>query len=73
MAEITYTIPDEKLDEFKECFLLAEPKPTEIDGEPISDNAWIKKWGRMKFMQAYIKGKLIKAKQSMEIDKEIIV
>lgn len=73
MAEIKYTIPDDKIDEFKECFLLAEPKPISPVGEVISDNAWIKKWGRMKFMQAYHKGKKLKVAQSIQIDEDMIV
>ena len=73
MASITYTIPDEKVSEFMQCFLLAEPKPSSLpEEEPMPDAVWVKLWGKNKFQQAYKKGKKILVTQQTDIDKEII-
>lgn len=67
MAKLIYTIPDEKLDEFKEGFLKCQPTPNDM-----TDNEWIKKWGRIQFMQAYRIGKQQLAREQVIIDENIM-
>lgn len=68
MAQITLSIPDEKVDEFLECFVEAEPMP--VLEEKITPAQWFRAWLRMKAFQAYQKGK--KKLATVEIDEDII-
>jgi len=71
MASVTYTIPDEKLTEFKLGFLKAHPVPCDDEGDPLfTDNDWIKEWGKRNFMSAYKRGKGLIMQESItpEID-----
>ncbi len=74
MVSITYTIPDEKLEEFKLGFLKEYPNK-EKDGEDLiyTDNEWIKEWGKRKFFGAYRNGKnKILAEGDASVDGDII-
>lgn len=43
MAQITITIPDNKINQYKTWFLAYNPVPVPTDGSPqMSDMAWIK-------------------------------
>ncbi len=58
MAQLTYTIADAKLAEFKLGFLKVYPVPLDDAGVPImSENAWIKARGKRFFLEAYKGGK----------------
>ena len=73
MAQITYIISDDKLAEFKSGFLKHCPVPTNRNGVPImTENAWIKEWGKQKFIWAYKKGKHLFALEQSEIEKDLI-
>lgn len=73
MITLTYTIADEKLDEFKAGFLKRCPVPKDEEGNPLySDNAWIKEWGRRQFMSRYKGGKQSLATQTAIIENNII-
>ena len=78
MATVTYTIPDDKLEEFKVGFLKACPVPigeNEDTGEtaPImSENAWIKEAGKQFFIKQYRKGKEMLAKQAAVYESDLI-
>ena len=67
MAQLIYTIPDNKIAEFQEAFLIARPAP---DG--MSTNAWIKQWGKAQFKNVYIQGRRMLAERTAIIDKDII-
>lgn len=67
MAQIIFTIPDEKIAEFQEAFLIARPAPN-----GISANAWIKQWGKIQFKNIYIQGRRMLAEQTAIIDENII-
>lgn len=56
MASIIYTIPDELLPEFKKGFLKSCPVFIEEGELPMSENQWIKEWGKRQFLRAYRKG-----------------
>lgn len=58
MASITFNIPDDKLIEFKLGFLKRHPVPIDIEGNPaMTDNQWIKEWGKQRYFRAYQTGK----------------
>lgn len=58
MASITFNISDDKLSEFKLGFLKRHPVPMDIDGNPImTENQWLKQWGKNQYFQAYQTGK----------------
>jgi len=67
MAQITYTLPDDKIDEFKRGFLKVYPTP-----EGMTDAQWIKQWGKEQFLNAYMAGKQITANESVAIEKDLI-
>lgn len=67
MAQITYTIPNEKLVEFQEAFLVARPAP-----DSMSVNTWIKQWGKTQFKNIYIQGRKMLAERTAVVDKDII-
>lgn len=58
MASVTFTIPDEKYDTFKEAFLEVHKVPLDPEtGDPLmSDNAWVKEWGRLTYLGAIRQG-----------------
>ena len=58
MASITYTIPDDKLADFKARFLAAHPVPIDVGTlQPeMSENEWIKEWGLRQFKEACDRG-----------------
>ncbi len=73
MASITYNIPDEKIDQFKQGFLKYHPVPVDEEGAPkMTEVAWIKKWGQNQFISAYKAGMRQLAAENMEIDNTII-
>ena len=73
MAQVIYTIPDAKLDEFKTGFLAFVPVPTNDDGDPImTESQWIKRCGKIYFINAYKKGKMILAHKAIEFTENII-
>jgi len=67
MAQITFMIPDEKVAEFQEAFLIARPAP---DG--MSVNTWIKQWGKTQFRNVYTQGRRMLAERTAVIDEDII-
>lgn len=74
MPQIIYNIPTEKLEEFKIGFLKSSPVP--IDDETglleMTENEWLKEWGRRMFLQAYKNGKQKLAREELEIDINIV-
>lgn len=68
MSKFTYNI--EKIDEFLEAFVKAEPMPSNIDGKQITPRQWYRKWVKLKSFQAYEKGR--KRLAIVEIDEGII-
>lgn len=67
MAQITFTIPDEKVVEFVEAFLADLPCP-----EGMTTLQWIKYWGRSQYMAAYSRGKVKLIKNTAVIDDDIL-
>ena len=61
MPSITFSIAAEDYDEFKEAFLLCQMVPVDdATGDPImTDNQWIKEWGRRQYHDAYRLGRRI--------------
>jgi hypothetical protein len=60
MSKITFTIPDEKLDDFLEAFIKAEPiLPNLVNktGPQMTSRQWYRKWVKLKSIDAYRKGK----------------
>lgn len=58
MANITITIPDEKISEFKKGFLKVQPVPLDESDNPImGENAWIKKFIKDILVSQYKAGK----------------
>lgn len=59
MPSVTFTIAAEDYAEFKEAFLLCQNVPTDSDtGDPtMSDDQWIKEWGRRQYHDAYRLGR----------------
>lgn len=75
MAQITFTIPDAKLSEFKTGFLKARPVPLNPSGEPtMTENQWIKKCGKEFYYRSYYRGKRLLWAESHEpgVDPDII-
>lgn len=81
MASITITIPNDKVAEFKAGFLVICPVPMKNvatspgppDMQPeMSEVAWIKKVARYGLMDKYRQGKVLLAKQTVEIDEGVI-
>lgn len=75
MATITFTIPDNKLAEFKAGFLKSHPIPQDDDGNPLyTENDWIKEAIRQMIMHSYQAGKERIARESTQpsIDTNII-
>lgn len=77
MATMTFEIDDLKYPEFLEAFLLCQPVPLDPDtGEPtMTDNQWVKEWGRLQYWSTYRLGRKRKRDQehSEDADPEIIV
>ena len=56
--QITFTIPDNKIDEFKSAFLQIYPVPAPIDEEePIDTNVWIKRCVKRMIFSVYEQGR----------------
>ena len=73
MAQITYTISDSNLPEFKMGFLASKPVPTDDEGNPImSENAWIKEYGKRQFIREYKNGKHILAMQQAQLEDDLV-
>lgn len=62
MANITITVPDDKVAELKAAFLASTPKPEDFVG---TDVQWIKAWIRLMVLDRVRKGKKIIANQSL--------
>ena len=74
MAQIIYTISDEKLAEFKAGFLKINPVPLDEEGEPTMTEAeWIKEWGKLHFIKAYQDGKKKISREAAEIEEDLIL
>jgi hypothetical protein len=74
MADITFTIPADKIAEFKVGFLKACPVPVDEMGDPtMSELDWIKEWSRRQFLQAYRDGKTQLANESIVIENGLIL
>jgi len=73
VASITYSIPDEKIADFKRAFLKCHPIPVDEKGNPeMTELNWIKKWGRDQFILVYKIGMRQLAADIAKIDNEII-
>lgn len=76
MANITFNIPDSKINEFKTGFLRACPVPTElvlaVPTPLYTENEWIKEWGRRQLKDAYERGKRLLLQDTAQIDGSII-
>jgi hypothetical protein len=69
MAQITYTIPTGKLSEFKIGFLRCYPIPLDEHQQPImTENEWIKEWGKRQFLKAYRSGKQQLAHDNLNLE-----
>lgn len=80
MAQITLTILNEKLAEFKIGFLAMCPIP--IDNDPESETyeqplftelQWLKEWIRRDVIRAYRHGKLKLAQEAAQVDEGVII
>jgi len=71
MVELTLTVPDEKLEEFKAGFLKIYPIPDDWEG---TDNQWIKDKIVFTIKRIYKSGKIRIAQESLspEIDEDVI-
>ena len=73
MASITFNIPDDKLPEFKLGFLKRHPVPIDIGGNPtMTENQWLKQWGKQQYFQAYKTGKKQSAYENQLVDGTIV-
>ena len=79
MAEVTISIPDEKLAEFEIGFLAKCPVPIDEDpdsetyGKPLfTEGQWIKEWIKRDLLRAYRHGKHQLATEAAQIDTEVI-
>lgn len=74
MAELIYTISDTKIIEFKEGFLKCCPVPVDVEtGLPeMTENEWIKEWGKTQFLNMYKRGKRQIACEEVLIDNNIV-
>lgn len=71
--KITHTIADNKIAEFKLGFLKFHPVPLDENSNPImSEGAWIKEWGKRKFMSAYKNGKSLLAMEASNPQTDLI-
>jgi len=59
MPSMTFTIAPEKYAEFKGAFLLAHNVPIDTDTQMplMTEEEWIKEWGRRQYWQAYRAGR----------------
>ena len=58
MAQVTFTIDDANLAEFKTGFLRTRPVPLDTSGNPtMTENNWIREFGRRVYMNQYRRGK----------------
>lgn len=73
MVDITITIPDDKVDEFKEYFLYLNPIPLDDEGEPkYTLLNWFKQWLYEKIIEQYRQGKRHKKWAEHESNFEVI-
>ena len=76
MVSVTFTIDDEKFEEFKIGFLKSTPIPLDEEtGIPIyTENQWIKEWGLLMYKRSYRAGKILIAREttSPTLDEDII-
>lgn len=73
MASVNYTIPDNKLAEFKRGFLKCQTVPLDSEGNPkMSENEWIKEWGRLQFVKAYQTGIRQIAREELILEEDVI-
>lgn len=76
--QITLTIPDDKLLEFKTGFLAMCPVPKEYDEEGnllplMTELQWFKEWIKRDVLRAYKHGKLKLAQESVQFDEGIMI
>ena len=59
MVKVTYTISDDKYEEFKQYFLITNPVPQDDEtGKPLfTENQWVKEAGRLFFINSVKRGK----------------
>lgn len=67
MSKITFTISEDKFEEFKEGFLKCQPTPKDM-----TDNEWIKEWGKQQYIRVYRIGKQQIAREHAIIDENIV-
>lgn len=74
MISITYSIPNDKVEEFRAGFLKCNPIPVMLGEEQPSMTAkqWIKEWGKQQFLNAYRVGKQQMAREQMTIEDNLI-
>lgn len=67
MAQIIFDISDAKVPAFKAGFLKEWPTP-----EGMTDNQWIKQWGKEQYLNAYKRGLKTLAIEATEVDEGIV-
>ncbi len=79
MAQITLTIPNNKLDEFKAGFLAMCPVPMVDDPHIIgklipefTELQWFKEWIKRDVIRAYRHGKVKLSQEAAVIDEDVI-
>lgn len=75
MANFTITVPDPKLQDFKDGFLKVQPVPIGSDGNPtMTENQWIRHWILEVLRHNYRTGKQLLAQEAAVpvIDNDIV-
>ena len=69
MAQIIFTIPDDKIAEFKAGFLKIRPNP---EPDTYNDNQWIKEWGKRQYIETYRRGKQALAQEAASVEDNLV-
>ena len=73
MEDIVYKVSAEKEEEFKTCFLKANPVPLdEKEESAMPEEEWIKELGKRFFIREYKRGKRQMHGEGIEFDEEVI-
>ena len=67
--EIVFIIDDLVYPEFKKDFLRERPIPPDSS---MSEDEWVKEWGRLQYLTAAERGKRIRYLEDMRMDSNII-
>ena len=70
---LSFTIPDDKVNELRTAILRDSPVPLDSEGQPImNDLAWIKHLGVSDYMHRYEKGKRLLAQDTIVNETDLI-